>query len=212
MRASVIVLGGGGHARVLLDILALRSVKILGVTDLHPEKVDRVKINAPILGNDDVILNYRPDEIFLVNGLGQIKVDGKRRELFETFKGKGYKFLTLIHPSAVIAKDAEIGEGAQIMAGAVIQTGCCIGANAIINTRASVDHDCDIGAHVHLAPGVILSGEVTIGSNSHLGPGAVVIQGIRVGAECFVKAKSLVKKNLPDGTILSGVSETMVES
>ena len=152
MKLPVIVLGAGGHARVLLDALRLSKLRVLGVTDARPHHVDKNKLNALVLGDDRAVLSYDPKKVLLVNGLGSIGVTQKRAELFEKFKAKGFLFLNVNHPSAVIAKDVVLGEGVQIMAGAVIQTGVVIGDNAIINTRASVDHDCHIGSHVHIAP------------------------------------------------------------
>ncbi len=196
MKLPVIVLGAGGHARVALDVLNLMNEKVIGVTDADPVRVSKERMTAPVLGNDDAVTGFKPDEVLLVNGLGSIEVSSKRPEIFYRFKKLGYRFLTLIHPSAVVAEDVQIGEGAQVMAGVVIQTGSKIGENTIINTRASVDHDCSIGSHVHIAPGVVLSGGVSIGDGCHLGPCAVVIQGISIAPRSFVRAQLLVYRNI----------------
>lgn len=196
MKLPVIVLGAGGHARVALDVLKLMKEKAVGVTDADQARVSRERMAVPVLGNDDAVTGFKPDEVLLVNGLGSIEVSSKRAEIFNRFKKLGYRFLTLIHPSAVVAEDVQIGEGAQVMAGVVIQTGSKIGENTIINTRASVDHDCSIGSHVHIAPGVVLSGGVSIGDGCHLGPCAVVIQGISIAPRSFVRAQLLVYRNI----------------
>lgn len=192
MKRPVIILGGGGHARVLIDLLRLTGVPILGL--IYPtESAMKLEVNGyRWLGDDEAVLQHSPSGVELVNGLGTIDVSPKRRQIFESFKHKGYVFMTLVHPSAVVAPDVSLSEGAQIMAGVVIQTGTVIGENTIINTRASVDHDCKIGSHVHIAPGVILSGGVHVGNGCHLGTGAVVIQGIRIKDTTFIKAGSLV--------------------
>jgi sugar O-acyltransferase (sialic acid O-acetyltransferase NeuD family) len=117
--------------------------------------------------------------------------------VFEKFKGKGFTFATIVHPSAVVASDVALGEGAQIMAGAIIQPGSRIGMNTIVNTKASVDHDCLIGDHVHLSPGVTLSGDVRIYNGVHIGTGATVIQGITIGANSLVGAGSVVIADVP---------------
>lgn len=194
MNRPVIVLGGGGHARVLIDALRLSKNQILGVTDFRPSSVNPQKVGVKILGDDGAILSFRPAKVSLVNGLGSTGSTAARMALFEKFKVKGYRFISVIHPSAVIAKDAVLGEGVQIMAGAVIQTGVVIGNNAIINTRASVDHDCHIGSHVHIAPGAVLSGGVEIGDGSHVGVGAIIVQNVKLPAHSFVKAASLVTR------------------
>ena len=205
----VIVLGAGGHARVLIDALRLRKVKILGVTEADPNAVGIRKLRLDVLGDDRAVLRFKPREVRLVNGLGSVKVGVQRSTLFNKFKEKGYLFETVVHPSAVIAADVELGEGAQVMAGAVIQTGAKIGANTIVNTRVSVDHDCVIGKHVHLAPGAVLSGGVTVGDGSHLGTGAVVVNGIRIGTGAFVAAHSLVRANLQAGGSIRAARPSM---
>lgn len=177
MNRPVMILGSGGHAKVLAEALRLAGIPIWGMTS-----------------HDEEVLNrYAPGELELVNGVGSINVSTKRRELFERFKLKGYRFATVIHPSAVITSDVSLGEGAQIMAGVIIQPGSCIGENTILNTRVSVDHDCVIGPHVHLAPGVILSGGVTIEEGCHVGTGAVVVQGVRIEKNTLIKARQLVR-------------------
>ena len=193
MKRPVIVLGAGGHARVLLETLRQLQVPVIGVTDLHPDEVDRARIGVPVLGEDTQISKHKPLEIYLVNGVGSTGDASVRKALFEDLKKKGYTYMSVIHPSAVNAKDAQIAEGAQIMAGAVVQTGSRIGENAIVNTRASVDHDCWVGAHAHIAPGAVLCGDVEVGEGAHIGAGAVVVQGISVPQRTLVKALTLVK-------------------
>ena len=200
----IIVLGAGGHARVLLDALRLfptTEIEIIGATDVSPETIDRSKLSCPLLGADEKVFAYETKEVFLVNGLGSIGDTAMRMKLFDNFKTKGYRFDGVIHPSAVLAKDIQLSEGVQIMAGAVVQTGCRIGRNVVINTRASVDHDGIIGDHVFIAPGATLSGGVSVGEHSHVGTGATLIQGCRIGKNCFVNARSIVRENLSDNTL-----------
>lgn len=205
MSLPVIVIGAGGHAKVLIDSLLRSSATIRGIVDPAPELKGKELLDVAILGGDEIIDAYRPTEILLVNGLGSVGIPAKRREIYDTFKDKGYSFASVVHPSAIIAMDVVISEGAQIMAGAIIQAGSRIGCNAIINTRASVDHDCSIGDHVHIAPGVTLSGGVTIGGGSHVGTGATLIQGVSIGRSCLVAAGAVVIKNIVDGGMVRGI-------
>jgi UDP-perosamine 4-acetyltransferase len=205
MSLPVIVIGAGGHAKVLIDSLLRSSVTITGIVDPSPELKGKELLGVAILGGDEIVDTYRPTEILLVNGLGSVGIPAKRREIYDTFKAKGYSFAPVVHPSAIIATDVVISEGAQIMAGAVIQPGSCIGSNAIINTRASVDHDCTIGDHVHVAPGVTVSGGVSIGDGSHVGTGVTLIQGVSLGRSCLVAAGAVVIKNIVDGGMVRGV-------
>lgn len=202
MTKPVIIIGGGGHAKVLIDALRLRSVRILGIMDPALAKGTRI-LDLPVLGDDAAVDAYGPDQVDLVNALGSIHVPVQRKAIFERFSGKGYRFAAVLHPSAVIASDVELGEGVQVMAGAVIQAGSRIGRNAIVNTRASVDHDCSIGEHVHVAPGVTLSGSVSIGDLVHVGTAAVVIQGTAIGRNSMIGAGALVLEAVPeDSTVL----------
>lgn len=211
MNLPVIVLGAGGHARVLINALHLQGFPIFGLTTPdfkdRPEMVDEVSV----LGDDEVIFGYAPDQIQLVNGLGSIGDPTRRIQLFEQFHGRGYRFATVIHPAAVVAQTVELLEGVQIMAGAVIQPGVRIGKNSIINTRVAVDHDCRIGNHVHLAPGVTLSGQVEVGLGSHLGTGATVIQQIKIGSNCLIGAGAVVIADAPDQAVVVGVPGRVIK-
>jgi len=205
MTAPLLIIGAGGHAKVLVEALLASSAVIAGVVDADPAMAGQALLGVPVLGDDKFVQEFPPDEIRLVNGLGSVGLPVRRKELFERFKTLGYSFAKVVHPSAVIASDVELGEGAQIMAGAVIQPGSRIGSNVIVNTRASVDHDCRIGEHVHLAPGVTLSGGVRIGDSSHIGTGATLIQGINTGARCLVAAGSVVIRDINENTTVYGV-------
>lgn len=205
MSLPVIVLGAGGHAKVLIDALQRAGVEIAGATDADPGKCGKSLLGVTVFGGDDVLGRYLPDSVRLVNGLGSVRVDGARRRLFERFKDQGYQFAAVVHPSAIVAPDVVLAEGAQVMAGAVVQTGSRIGKNAIINTRAAVDHDCRIGEHAHIAPGATLSGAVEVGDGAHVGTGASIIQGIRIGRDCLVAAGAVVVGDVRDGAKVAGV-------
>lgn len=210
MSKPVIILGAGGHSRVLIDILQLTARKIIGITD--PFYRDREFCDLPILGEDEKILAYSPAEIELVNGMGSIGSTQKRKDLFQTFKRKGYHFANVIHPTAIISPHVTLEEGVQIMAGAILQPGTHIGTNSIINTKASVDHDCIIGAHVHIAPGVTLSGNCLIEDEVHVGTGATLIQGLRVGNKSVIGAGAVVIRDVPSGCTVVGNPAKVMET
>lgn len=210
MNRPVIVLGAGGHAKVLINTLQLCSLEIVGITDPDPGLLGHKILGVPVIGTDDEIKKYAAEEVQLVNGLGSVGLPIARRRLYEACKKAGYAFATVVHPSAVVAADVTIGEGAQIMAGAVLQPGVCIGANVIVNTRASLDHDCQIGAHTHLAPGVTLSGDVYVASGAHVGTGASLVQGVRIGAASLIGAGSVVLQDIPAGVTAYGCPAKVV--
>src|SRR5271156_1597626 len=168
----VIVIGGGGHAKVLLSALLLRQRSILGFVDLNLELPPL--LGARHLGNDSAVLGHPPDSVQLVNGVGSVSCTENHRKVYDWFVQKLYGFATVIHPSAVIAPEVQIEDGVQVLAGAVVQAGCRLGANVVVNTGARVDHDCIIDSHAHVAPGVTICGGVHIGTGAHIGAGATV--------------------------------------
>lgn len=211
LRLPVCIIGAGGHAKVLIDALLCLGERPMGITDSASESKPANILGIPVLGDDEVVFKYSPEDILLVNGLGSTGLPILRQEIYARFKKKGYRFINVIHPAALIGRDVEIGEGVQIMAGAVLQTGIRIGNNTIVNTRASVDHDCVIGESVHIAPGVTLSGAVHVGDGVHIGTGAVVIQGVRIGPSSIVAAGAVVVDDIPERATASGVPAKVVK-
>ena len=201
----VIILGAGGHAKVLIDALRLQCVEILGIVDVDQNKKGTELMGVPIIGSDEDVRKYSSKKIRLVNGIGSVCVGSMRRKRFEFFKCLGYQFEKVIHPSALIANEVSLSEGAQVMAGAIVQTGSKICMNTIINTGSLVDHDCQIGSHAHICPGAVLSGGVVIGENSHIGTGAVIIQSVRVGSNSLVAAGAVVTRDVLSNVTVAGV-------
>jgi sugar O-acyltransferase (sialic acid O-acetyltransferase NeuD family) len=204
MNLPLIILGAGGHSRVLIGTLLERDFHIIGATTL--DKSNKGTINGvPIIEDDSMVLNYPINEIRLVNAVGSIGAPIARANLYHFYKELGFQFQQVIHPSSIIAPTALLAEGVQVMAGAIIQTDSQIGENSIINTKVSIDHDCKIGMNVHVAPGVTISGGVEIGNNVHIGTGSVIIQGIKIGDNCVIGAGSVVINNISQGNTVMGV-------
>ena len=198
----LIVVGGGGHGRVVLEALRSIASEVRGVVDRDPAVATMLPKGVPWLGDDTVLAAFPPTQHALVNGVGGIG-DGTRRAVFERLRKEGYLFAAIHHESAIIAHaGVELGEGCQVMAGAVVQPGVRIGANAIINTRASVDHDCLIGAHCHVAPGAVICGGVMVGEDTHIGAGAVVIQGIQIGRGALIGAGAVIRRDVGDNLVV----------
>lgn len=196
MTKPVIVLGGGGHAKVLIDMLRRLDCLVLGIIDPN-RTVGSLAHGLNVLGGDDAVFGYSPEEVELVNGMGSLPNDkGLRASLFKAFSTKGYRFKTLIDPTAIVASDVELSAGVQVMAGVIIQAGTGIAFNSIVNSGAIVDHDCHIGSHVHIAPGAVLSGAVEVGEAVHIGTGATIIQGIRIGAGSIIGAGSVITQSI----------------
>jgi sugar O-acyltransferase (sialic acid O-acetyltransferase NeuD family) len=201
----IIIIGAGGHAKVLIDALKLLGAPVLGISESEPARRNTELLGIPIICDDPGVKQYPAESVVLVNGIGGVKDTTLRTEVFTRFKMWGYVFSRVIHSAAVISADTLLDEGVQVMAGAILQAGVRVGENSIINTKTSVDHDCQIGRHVHLAPGVTLCGNVQIGDSVHVGSGATIIQGINVGPRSVIGAGTLVQKNVPSGVTIIGV-------
>lgn len=203
MDNPVIILGGGGHAKVCIDLLIRQNREIIGYTAPKPEGV--LPGNVPYLGEDSVVLSYKQEDISLVNGIGMIGTSQLRSTIYKQFSSQKFSFATLTHDSAIVSQFAEIQEGVQIMAGAIVQAGSVVAINTIINTRAVIDHDCRIGAHSHISPGAVLCGQVVVGEQTQIGAGATVIQNVKIGHSAVVGAGALVRNPVANQTVVYGV-------
>lgn len=202
MNKPVILIGNGGHAAVLAEILIESGREIIGFT--APEKQQN-RYCIPYIGTDEAIKTYSSKKIELVLGLGSVTVSNIRMDIFNEFNQEGFTFTSVIHKSAIISPYANLGEGVQIMAGVILQSFAKIADNTIINTASSIDHDCFIGGHCHIAPGVTFSGGVNIGDSTHIGTGTTVIQNVRIGSHVLIGAGSLVLNDIRDHCKAFGV-------
>jgi UDP-perosamine 4-acetyltransferase len=195
--ARVVVVGGGGHAHVVIEALQEQSdIEVVGFLD--PRDEVREILGVPRLGSDDLLPDLaRQGVTGAVAGNGSNMV---RAMLFELILRAGLTPVTVIHPTATISRSAVIGRGVVILPHAVIHTQAQIGDNTIINTGATIDHHDRIGRHVHVAPGCHLAGNVSVGDFAMLGIGATVVPDITIGARVFVSAGLTVTRDIPEGT------------
>lgn len=205
MNRSVILLGAGGHAKVLLDVLRLRSIELLGIASPQAPE-DAMFAAIAWLGDDNALAQYDPAHVILVNAVGSIGNTATRRYVYMHLRAAGYKFLSLRHPASVISSlHGGLGMGTQVLAGAIINAGACLHDNVLVNTRAVVEHDCAVGAHSHIASGAVLCGGCQVGENVHVGAGAVVIQGMVIGTGALIASGAVVTKNVAPYTLVAGV-------
>lgn len=195
----IIILGAGGHAKVVAEALIQAGLEIKGLTS--PDKNQNATFfGLKVLGTDEILSTFSPSEVMLANGIGALPGGKLRWQLAKRMREKGFMFTRVIHPSSVVALDVEFAEGVQIMAGTVIQTNVRIGTDSIINTGALIDHDCHIAENCHIAPGVVCSGGVKIRGETHLGTGATVVQNITIGRNTVIGAGSTIYRNVPANT------------
>jgi len=209
MATSVFVYGGGGHAKVVIDILErMKDVKPAFVVDDTKRRGAKL-CGYPVIGGGEALLAGGRR---VKAGIVAIGDNAARARVAAWLTEHGFRAASAIHPAATIARDVEIGKGTAVMAGCVINSGARIGSHVILNTGASVDHDCAIGDFVHVAPGCHLCGGVKVGAGALLGVGTVVIPGVSIGTHVVVGAGSTVLQGIPDGARVAGSPCRPVES
>ncbi|WP_168073077.1 acetyltransferase [Caulobacter sp. SSI4214] len=198
---GVVIIGGGGHAKVVIESLRASGQTVAAIVDADP--TPRAVLGVPVVGDDAKLAELKG------RGLSKLFVaigDNRLRQILGR-KGcdMGFSLVNAIHPSAVISPTATIGEGVAIMAGVAINADSRVGDLAIVNTGAVVDHDCVLGAACHLGPASALAGTVTMGERAFLGVGARAIPGVSIGTDTIVGAGGVVARDLPDGVLAIGV-------
>lgn len=200
------MIGGGGHASVLVDILREQGFDIIAIISTEKVASGGVFSGIRTFASDDDIKTFSPHEVFLVNGVGMIPRTGVRKALFEKFVNQGYEFSSVVASNASVSPGANVFKGAQVLHGAVVQAGAIVQENSIINTGAIVEHDCNVGKNCHVATGAILCGGVLLSDDVFVGAGATVIQGLTIGGHTVIGAGSVVRKDIPTKSIVKPVS------
>ena len=197
-----ILIGGGGHARVVSSIIEAQEISQLeAVFDLNPKN--------QTLDGVSVYQKYSSDLFPNASAIIAIGDNRIRKQLAQTIN---HVFGVLIHSSASLDRLSSVGEGSVVMHRAVIQRGTRIGKHGIINTASSIDHDCVLGDFVHIAPNATLCGGVVIGDETFVGAGAVVLPQIKIGKRVTVGAGAVVTKNIPDGATVVGNPGKIINS
>lgn len=190
----LVLLGAGGHAKVVAEAAAASGWSVVGFLDPGREPGERV-LGLPVVGSGEDLSDLTGCCDAFLPAIGDAVI---RWREFRRLCAAGLRPATVIHPAAWVSPTARIGGGTVVMAGAVVQAETRIGEAAIVNTRASVDHDCRIGDGVMIAPGATLCGGVTIGDHAFVGAGAIVVPGIVIGRSAFVGAGTTVVADVPE--------------
>ena len=206
MTTKIIIIGAGGHGRVIADIIDTintgiqsNQFTIVGYLDddtgLEKSSVNLHRVIGPlrklsVIEHDAVVIAIGDNTL--------------RKRIFLNLLDQGEHIISIIHSSSIISNNVEVGQGVQIIGGVVINTESRIGQNSIINTSSSIDHNNWIGDHVHIAPGVHLGGDVFIGDDTFIGMGTIIAPRVKIGRGCTIGAGSVVLKNIAEGEFAYG--------
>ncbi|WP_102524005.1 acetyltransferase [Vibrio tapetis] len=195
----LIIIGGGGHASVLVDILRMQGRNIVAI--VSPDDPNRRTVFKGLtrFRNDDDVFQFSNEDVLLVNGIGVLPNSDFKQKLNQYYLAHGYQFETVIAETAQVSPYATVEAGAQVFAGAIIQAGARIASHVVINSGAIIEHDCCIGEYNHIAPNATLCGQVETEKNVFIGANATVIQGIKLAQHAVVGAGAVVIRNLLAG-------------
>lgn len=209
MKEEIILIGGGGHCKSVIDVIELEDkYKIAGIIDKQELVGDNV-LGYPIIGTDNDLEKLRKNFSNAFITIGQIRSNILRFNLFKILKELAYNLPKIISPLSYISKNVQIGEGTIVMHHALINIDAKIGSNCIVNTKALIEHDCIVEDHCHISTGAILNGGVILKENSFFGTGAIIFQGkfnkpLIIGKNAVIAAGSVVTKNVPEGMTVFG--------
>ena len=191
-----VIIGAGGHAAVVADILYKCGCVIKGFLD-DAAAIGTEVLDAKVIGKiEDCV--HSPECSFLI-GIGDNTI---RKRIAQTFR---LEYGIAIHPSASIGRDVRIGIGTVIMAGCTVNPRTTIGEHCIINTKAGIDHDNCIGGFSHISPGAVLGGTVTVGSETHLGIGSCVKNNTSICDKAVVGAGAVVVSDIDEAGTYVGI-------
>ena len=207
------MIGGGGHARVVLNAMQLEGVyQPIAVTDPDPALKGTSILGVPVVGGDDQVSSLAEGGIrHFVVAVGSIAENSRRKEVYRKIGRLGLAPATVIHPNSVVAPSAKIGPGSVVLAGAVINPHTSIDENVIVNSLALIEHDSVVESHAHVCPGAQVGGGVTIHEGAFIGAGAVIKQGLSVGSWATVAMGAVVVRAVKADTIVAGVPARPLE-
>jgi len=204
---ACLVLGGGGHAKVVVDSLAASAIaERIAIVDADRGCAGTEVLGHPVVGDDALLAEAaRRGFGFFVVGLGAWDDNAPRQSLFDRGREAGLEPLTVVHPSAAVSKHAQIGAGTFVAAAASVNPNAIVGDNVIVNTAAVIEHDCRVGDHALIGPSATVLGMASIGLLALIGAGTVVLPSISVGEAAVVGAGAVVLVDVADGARVAGV-------
>ena len=205
MIRKLILLGGGGHCKSVLDsLLSSSNFSEIGIVD-KKEVMGTDVLGVPVFGCDDDLaglLQQGYTHAFVT--LGNIGNPSARKKLFMKIEQIGFIIPSIIDSSANVSKYANIEAGVFIGKNAVVNGGSVIGKGAIVNTSSIIEHDCVIEEFVNISPGAVICGGVHIGSDTYIGAGSVIKQQVKIGPDSVIGMGSIVLKDIEGNTLAYG--------
>ena len=199
---NLILLGGGGHCKSVIEVAESAGYTILGVLD-RPEEIDKPVLDYKVIGVDDEIPQYVDKAEFMIT-VGFIKNPAIRIKLYNKVKEVGGTLATIVASTAHVSRYATLGEGTVVMHNAFVNAGARIGNNVILNTFTNIEHDTIIGDQCHISTGTMVNGDCKVGNNVFVGSQSVLANGITVGEDIIIGAGSVVRKSIETKGIYAG--------
>lgn len=203
MKRPLILIGGGGHCKSVIEVAESAGYEIKGILDMPDEVGKEVLPGHKVIGTDDEIPQYVEECDFIIT-VGFIKNPILRIKLYNKVKAAGGRLATIIASTAHVSKYAELGEGTVIMHQAFVNAGAKIGDNCIINTFVNIEHDAEVGNQCHISTGTMVNGECKIGENCFIGSQSVCANCIEIASDIIVGAGSVVRKSVRVKGIYAG--------
>lgn len=198
---KLILIGDGGHSKVIKDIVAeMKEIELFAILDDSYNSI--IERNGVIYSNTRYLESINKKDYVYCLAIGSNNI---RKRLYNKFNIPINYYVTLIHPSAVISRSATIGHGTVVMPNAVINADAEIGNHCIINTGSIIEHDNKLADYVHISPNATLSGTVSVGEGTHIGSAAVVVPGKKIGSWSIIGAGTVIIDDIEDKVTAVGV-------
>ncbi|MGH7444247.1 MAG: acetyltransferase [Longimicrobiales bacterium] len=210
---ACLVWGGGGHGKVVADLIYALGHQLVGFIDADPGKLGETvePCGACVVLTEHEFLASHARHGSLPPGVDRVVLAIGDNRARHAALGHARAFMpVLIHPSCTVSASARIGAGTVVFPHAVINAAARIADGVIVNTGAIIEHDCRVAAAVHISPGAVVAGGVTVGERTWIGANATVIQGIRIGSDAIVGAGAVVIRDVPDAVTVAGVPARVV--
>ena len=194
MDKDIVLVGGGGHCRSVIDVLEQLGLTIRGILDL-PSLVGEQIMGYDIIGGDDDIAKYAATCRFVVT-LGSIENPARRIALHQAIEAAGGELATIVSPHAHVARTATLGPGTVVLNFANVNADAQVGASCIINTGANIEHGASVGDFTHVSTGAIVNGDVKVGARCFVGSGAIIRNGVSICDDAFIGMGAIVHRRV----------------